>query len=126
MRNGAKITKINGQSSARWQVLGRAAHGNFTVSDMARQLGLARQSVQRVANDLKQDGLVIFVTTKEDRRTYIVEITEKGSKILRSIYERNNLWSEAMRRRISSEEFNQVIELLKKIGTEIEKELIDE
>ena len=126
MRNGERITKPDGQSSARWQILGRAAHGSMTVSDMARGLGLARQSVQRVANDLEGEGLVHFQPVEGDRRTFHVKITEKGASVLKSIYERNALWSEAMLRRLGADDFEATISLLRKIGGQIEEELENE
>src|SRR5690348_1847867 len=52
MRNGDRLTRSIGQSSARWQVLGRVGDQPQTVAQIARNMGHARQSVQRVANVL--------------------------------------------------------------------------
>ena len=48
---GEGIVETLGQSSARWQVLGRA-FSSATVAGIAKDIGHARQSTQRVANAL--------------------------------------------------------------------------
>src|SRR5258708_31229486 len=57
MWNGDRITGSIGQSSARWQVLGRVGYQPQTVAQMAREMGHARQSVQRLAAVLAKEGL---------------------------------------------------------------------
>src|SRR5215468_11126372 len=57
---GDALAKPAGQSSARWQVLAAVENGPATVARIARWLGLARQSVQRVADLLEKDGLCSY------------------------------------------------------------------
>src|SRR5262245_6851889 len=49
-----------GQTSARWQVLAGAEHAPMTVTQIARRLGLARQSVQRVTDLLEREKLTAY------------------------------------------------------------------
>ncbi|HET8726173.1 MAG TPA: helix-turn-helix domain-containing protein, partial [Alphaproteobacteria bacterium] len=60
---GDTLVRDTGLTSARWQVLGALAeHGApRTVSQIARAMGLTRQSVQRVTDDLHDSGLVEFL-----------------------------------------------------------------
>lgn len=104
MRNGDRITRSVGQSSAKWQVLGRAGHGPQSVAQMARDMGLARQSVQRVADVLAQAGLVIFRDNPNDQRTFLVDITKQGATVLARIYEKNGEWVQRLLKRLNSEE----------------------
>ncbi len=53
---GDALAKPAGQTTARWQVLAAIEDTPRTVADIARALGLARQSVQRVADLLADDG----------------------------------------------------------------------
>jgi DNA-binding MarR family transcriptional regulator len=48
-----------GLTSARWQVLGAiaAAQVPLSVAQIARAMGLTRQAVQRLANDMQRNGL---------------------------------------------------------------------
>ncbi len=123
MNVGEKITKPLGQSSARWQALGRASFPPQTVSQMAREMGLARQSVQRVVNDLKRDGLVALEETPTDKRTSLVTLTPAGEEVLAKIYKQNSMWTNRISRRIPPEEFEKAIELLEHIGTILEEDL---
>jgi len=122
MNNGERITKPLGQSSARWQVLGRASFDPQTVAGMARDMGLARQSVQRIVNVLKRDGLVALEQIPSDKRTSIVTLTEAGRKVLSAIYARNAEWSKRILSRIPVEELEAAIKQLERIGTILEED----
>jgi len=93
MRNGDDMTKPIGQSSARWQVLGRASYQPQTVAQMARNMGHARQSVQRVADALAREGLVAYQDNPSDKRTRLLELTPEGADVLATIYSRYEAWS---------------------------------
>ncbi len=86
MRDGDIITRSIGQSSARWQVLGRVGYLPQTVAHMAREMGHARQSVQRVADVLAKEGLVIYKDNPADRRAQLLELTPQGAQVLAAIY----------------------------------------
>src|SRR5260370_11849015 len=68
MRTGDRLTRSIGQSSARWQVLGRVGYQPQTVAQIARDMGHARQSVQRVADVLATEGLVVYQKNPAHRR----------------------------------------------------------
>jgi DNA-binding MarR family transcriptional regulator len=122
MRAGEQTTMPLGQSSARWQVLGRAGFAPQTVAQMAREQGQARQSVQRVVNDLRRDGLVRLEAIPHDQRTALVTLTPAGHEVLAAIYERNSQWAQRISGRISDERFDTVIGLLQQIGAILEEE----
>ena len=123
MNAGERVTKPLAQSSARWQVLGRADVTPQTVSQMAREMGLTRQSVQRVADALERDGLVTLEAIPSDRRTAHVTLTPAGKRVLGKIYERNAWWTQRISQRIPADEFERAIELLEHIGMIIEGDL---
>jgi DNA-binding MarR family transcriptional regulator len=100
-----------GESSARWQVLGRAFRPT-TVADMARDLGHARQSVQRIADDLVADGLVKYQPHKEDRRTKLASLTVEGQAVLEAIYARQLAWSHDVVAQIGATRLNAVTQEL--------------
>ena len=55
-----------GLTSARWQVLGAvaASPASLSVAQIARGMGLTRQAVQRLANDMERDGLCVLPPTR--------------------------------------------------------------
>jgi DNA-binding MarR family transcriptional regulator len=92
IRAGEGITNPLGQSSARWQVLGRA-YEPTTVAKMAQDIGHARQSVQRIADVLAAEGLVSYEDNPTDRRARLLELTPDGAEVLSAIYQRQVEWS---------------------------------
>ena len=92
IRAGEGITNPIGQSSARWQVLGRAYEPS-TVAKIAQDIGHARQSVQRQADILAAEGLVAFQDNPADRRARFLTLTPDGAEVLARIYQRQVEWS---------------------------------
>jgi DNA-binding MarR family transcriptional regulator len=119
---GDAITHAIGQSSARWQVLGSAFEPQ-TVAQIARRLGLARQSVQRVADVLEKEGLVVSKEHPTDRRTKLVELTPKGFAVLSEIYSRQLEWSQRVMTKLSQEQLIAATAALKEIGLILETEV---
>ncbi|HYG83935.1 MAG TPA: MarR family transcriptional regulator [Verrucomicrobiae bacterium] len=109
MQNGDRLTKDLGQSSARWQVLGRVYHQPQTVAGIARTMGHARQSVQRIADALAADGLVIFKDNPADRRTKLLQVTPEGERILQQIALRNAAWAEAVITKLDLRQLEEVV-----------------
>jgi DNA-binding MarR family transcriptional regulator len=77
---GDRLVAELGLTSARWQILGTIARTDRSqpVSWLARDLGAARQNVQRIVNDLAQEGLVAFAPNPHHRRASLVVLTDKG------------------------------------------------
>jgi DNA-binding MarR family transcriptional regulator len=84
-RLGDAIAGTVGQSQARWQVLSAVSGGGKTVPRIARRLGLARQSVQRVADLLVGDGLCDYLPNPDHKRSPLVRLTIKGETQLRKL-----------------------------------------
>jgi len=89
---GEQITQPVGQSSSRWQVLGRV-YEPTTVAAVARAIGHARQSVQRIADVLAEEGLVAYRDNPTDQRSRLLELTTEGRAVLHAIYLRQVDWS---------------------------------
>lgn len=66
------------QTAARWHVLSVVSDGPRTVASAARRLGLTRQSVQRVADDLIATGQVALRANPDHSRAPLVALTDRG------------------------------------------------
>ena len=77
---GDRLVAGLGLTSARWQILGAvaAAERPEPVARLARNMGANRQNVQRIVNDLHEQGLVAFETNPHHRRAQLVVLTDKG------------------------------------------------
>lgn len=82
-------------TSARWQVLGAVAlaQAPLTVPQIARRMGLTRQSVHATVNRLHADGLVQFVPNVDHRRSRLVRLTERGAARYAALAARQVSWS---------------------------------
>src|SRR5437016_12492641 len=74
LASGDRLVADIGLSSARWQVLGAIALAgpHLPVAHIARNMGLTRQAVRRLVNELAADGLVAFATNPHHRRARLV------------------------------------------------------
>jgi DNA-binding MarR family transcriptional regulator len=79
---GDRLVVDLGLTSARWQMLGTivAADRPQPVAWLARDMGGNRQNVQRIVNDLEQEGFVEFQPNPHHRRAQLVVLTDKGKK----------------------------------------------
>ncbi|MCP3711265.1 MarR family transcriptional regulator [Paraburkholderia sp. CNPSo 3274] len=80
LTSGDRLVEGLGLTSARWQMLGAisAAQRPQPVAWIARDLGANRQNVQRIVNDLANDGLVRFEANPHHRRAQLVVLTDEG------------------------------------------------
>ena len=93
-----RFSRPHGQSVARWHVLSVLLDEHRTVPQIADRLGLQRQSVQRVVNELHDDGLVDFIDNPDHARSRLIAISATGARTARMLFEE----SEASRERTLS------------------------
>jgi DNA-binding MarR family transcriptional regulator len=117
---GDRLTRPVRQSSARWQVLGAIHHAPLTVSQIARAMGLARQSVQRTADRLKAERLVSYADNPAHRRAKLVRLTTEGRSVLDWITERQVAWVNRLVAGISETDLTDGLELLRVVRKRLE------
>ncbi len=93
---GEALAKPAGQTLARWLVLEAVQDEPATVAQTARALHLARQSVQRVADLLEQDGLAVYQANPRHRRAKLLRLTPQGRSALRAIQAAQRSWADAL------------------------------
>jgi DNA-binding MarR family transcriptional regulator len=91
---GDRLAAEHGLTSARWQVLGAVALAKrpLTVPQIARRMGLTRQTVHTTVNRLLADGLVELVPNADHRRSQLVRLTELGGARYEAIDEEQAVW----------------------------------
>ncbi|MBY3596562.1 MarR family winged helix-turn-helix transcriptional regulator [Rhizobium bangladeshense] len=90
---GDRLAKPSGQTSARWQVLAAARHGDLSVAQIARALGITRQGVQRLADVLEGEGLIAYAGNPQHQRAKLVLLTAKGAERLGAIERAQAGWA---------------------------------
>jgi DNA-binding MarR family transcriptional regulator len=89
-RTSETLAHEAGQTAARWHVLSVLSDGPRTVASAARRLGLARQSVQRVVDDLATAGQVELIRNPDHARAPLVQVTAAGQLTLKTLVRRSD------------------------------------
>jgi DNA-binding MarR family transcriptional regulator len=84
-RWGDQLTARDGQTQARWQLMWTAAAGSWTVPQIARRLGVSRQNIQRLTNELISEGLVNLDQNPDHKSSPIVRLNSAGQEVLNRI-----------------------------------------
>jgi DNA-binding MarR family transcriptional regulator len=92
---GDRIGKPHGLTSARWQVLGALAGAPRTAAQIARAMGLARQSVQRLVDAMRADGVVASEVNPEHARARLVALTARGRRLYDAVMAGQVAWANA-------------------------------
>ncbi|WP_329201680.1 MULTISPECIES: MarR family winged helix-turn-helix transcriptional regulator [unclassified Streptomyces] len=84
-RAGEALAGTEGQTQARWQLMSVVSEEPLPVARAARRLGVARQGVQRIANELVRDGLAQFRDNPDHRTSPLLALTGAGQRVLNAI-----------------------------------------
>jgi DNA-binding MarR family transcriptional regulator len=112
---GDELARPAGQTSARWQVLAAVESEPVTVARIARALGLARQSVQRVADVLAEEGLVGYQENPAHRRAKLLRLLPKGRTVLRAIQAAQQPWADGLGAQIGESDLRRVATTLERL-----------
>ncbi len=94
---GDELVADLGLSAARALLLDDlATGGSRSVSQIARGLGLSRQAVQRVADDLVVRELAAYRRNPEHARAQLLDMTEQGRVAQAEASRRKALWLESL------------------------------
>ena len=96
MKAGEKIAAPSGLTAARWRVLGAVLREGHSVAEISRQMGLARQSVQPIADLLVRDGLASYQDNPRHKSAKLLVATESGLALVHSIAGRQAEWANAV------------------------------
>ncbi len=91
---GDRLGADAGMPSARFQVLDRIslAPSPLTVPQIARRMGLTRQTVHATIHHLMADGLVELIPNQDHRRSPLVWLTEGGRARAELVQQRHAAW----------------------------------
>ena len=122
---GDRLVADLGLTSARWQVLGAIALSPSLqpVAWLARNMGLNRQGVQRIVNEMREDGLVELRPNPHHRRAHLVALTKRGEEAFASASRLQAPWANALAKGIGAEEFAKTRRLLATLCERLDREL---
>jgi DNA-binding MarR family transcriptional regulator len=109
-----------GLTGARWQVMKVAARQSLTVSQIARRLGMKRQSVQRTVDQLAEQRLVELQPNVDHQRAGLVALSGEGRRILATLEARQQAWSGRCLRGLTRAELERLAESLGALAARVE------
>ena len=111
---GNRLVGDIGLTSAWWQVLGALdlSPVPLPVAHIARNMGLSRQSVQRVAGLLAEKGLVRFEVNPHHQRARLVVLTPRGRAAVKGAEQRQRPWARDLAAGLSVERISTALDVL--------------
>ena len=103
---GDRLVADLGLTSARWQVLGAIALAETPqpVAWLARNMGLNRQGVQRIVNEMRDEGLLELQPNPHHRRAHLVVLTKRGKEAFEAAARLQAPWVNALAKDVSVKE----------------------
>ena len=114
---GDRLAGPLGLSSARWQVLGAVEEEGrpITVAQIGRRMGLSRQAVQRLVNELKADGFVRLEENPDHKRARLVALTPMCLARLQALAEVQARWANELTDGLNAAVLSRAAQLLGEI-----------
>jgi DNA-binding MarR family transcriptional regulator len=122
--SGDLLAQEEGLTSARWQVLGAIALAErpLTVPQIARRMGLARQSVHVSVGRLVAGGLVELAPNADHQRSQLVRLTELGRAKYRSMDGRQARWVNRLADGLRRSDLETTADVLRELSRRLEAE----
>jgi DNA-binding MarR family transcriptional regulator len=92
-RHGDRQAAVVGQTQARWQLLSILSEEPKTVPAAARRLGVSRQAVQRVADALRNEGLIRAEPNPAHAASPLLALSARGRRALSALTRENDPWN---------------------------------
>lgn len=119
---GDQLVASLGMSSARWQVLGAIAMAGAPqpVASIARNMGLTRQAVQRLVNELEGEGMLAFAPNPHHQRAKLVVFSPAGSQAFQAAADRQAPWSNRLAGGIAAADLQTAWRVVHELATRLE------
>jgi DNA-binding MarR family transcriptional regulator len=117
---GDRLTKPLNLSSARWQVLGAIEQAPLSVAQISRNMGLARQSVQRLVDSMEQEGIIEYMPNPDHKRARLASLTEEGRRVMKALGRQQIRWANRIAAAAGTVEIRGARDLIKKLRLGLE------
>ncbi|MBT6096118.1 MAG: MarR family transcriptional regulator [Rhodospirillaceae bacterium] len=119
---GDQLTSDVGLTSARWQVMGMLDGRAAPVPNIAREMGLTRQGVQRTVNILEKEGLVELRENPHHKRAKLVALSPEGRRRLTLVANDQAQWANTMTDDADAAQLRAALNVIRTLRIKIEKE----
>lgn len=92
-----KLRQNYGQNISRFDVLSqldREHQNGLSVGELASRLIASKGNITGLLDRMQKDGLITKTPKPQDRRSYIINISDQGLKLFKEMAEKNATWIE--------------------------------
>jgi DNA-binding MarR family transcriptional regulator len=118
---GDELSATHGLTGARWQVMAalQLEERPLTVAQIARRMGLQRQSVQRLCDILVAQGVLSYRDNPDHKRAKLVDFTAKGREIFDKMDVIQLEWADSITADFCIEDLESTARVLRKLKDKI-------
>ena len=119
---GKKMGAVTSWGGGSWGLMrSLALEGPQTVPDLARARPVARQRIQKIADELASAGLVEFMENPAHLRSKLVRLTERGDVKYREVTEKILDASDAMARDMAEPDLRTAAAVLRSLNGKLSR-----
>ncbi|HET6833124.1 MAG TPA: MarR family transcriptional regulator [Acidimicrobiales bacterium] len=115
-----ELSRPAGLTAARWQVLGAVLARPLPVAGIARAMGITRQSVQRIADLLVEQGLAEYLPNPAHRRAKLLRPTQDGYDAVRRIDPGHAALAKRLADELGSDELGSTLHALTRLSAALD------
>nr|WP_255725278.1 MarR family transcriptional regulator [Photobacterium sp. OFAV2-7] len=121
-----QLAEPAGLTATRWQVLGAVLNEPLTQAEIARRMGITRQSVQRTSSQLIEDGMIQFMPNPSHRKAMLLTPTEKGLEAIEKIGPQHAEFAKQLETKLGKERMAELSEALTELQCALEADGLQE
>lgn len=115
-----ELARPVGLTAAWWQVLGAVLPAPLPVAGIAREMGITRQSVQRIADLLVGRGLAEYRDNPAHRRAKLVSPTAAGREAIAAIDPAHAVAARRLVRTMGAEQLRSALDALRDLSAALD------
>lgn len=96
-----------------------------TVARIARSLGHARQGIQRIADVMAQQGLLVFADNPHHKTSKLLIATEQGREAYAQANRESAQWTDRVASGLSAAELEQTLGVLRRVRRNLEQDHVE-
>nr|WP_233186283.1 MarR family transcriptional regulator [Thermotoga sp. KOL6] len=118
---GRKVLKDFEITPAQFDILQKIYfEGPKRPGELSVLLGVAKSTISGLVKRLETDGFIVRSPDSTDGRAHILDITEKGVKVIEKVIERRENFIEKIVNELGKEKAEEILKLLKELKSAME------
>lgn len=117
---GMRIGVVSSSGEGYWSVLRLLkVNGPQTVPQLARYRYVPRQSVQKLANEMLNDGAIDFLNNPAHKRSKLLRLTPKGEAVFQEMSDRIAILAETLAERQETAQLQNAANVVKQLHEQL-------